>query len=261
MERKADIFYYSDLFLFNRLLEHKSPPFIKYKIPNFAVIKSTDNILLFVDFDELFNLRILTEIEREIICKIKNILIQKSEVNDKFIRIYYDTYNYTPCWKKLCGIAVGFVSNLVCRSEIILNCTPIKYNLFTNELLKAGCLVDPISDFFNTLCCPLVRDANVSVKIQVKDHNLLNYFETYELNNSLVDVCWEKGMPSTVDLYYYDMKPFIIGPNTNLDRNELSNILFYYGLHFEPTNINEYIWKLSYQFPGLERDWSDVYNQ
>lgn len=261
MENETKLFNYLDLHFLDSFLEHKSPPFIKFLNPEICVLNTSDNTLLFIDFDELYSLNIIKELEADKLLNIKKHLLCKSIVIDKYIRVFFDKYNYTPCWKDSIGIAVGFTSNYIDDSSEIMNCVPIDYQLFTNEFLKIDYSKDPINAFLTVLNLPSIRNEDVLVKIHVASDQEFRCHELFEINHSLVDVCWEKHNSKSVDLFFSSMKLFVIGPNTDLTRIELRKILFYNGVNFEPSKINEYIWKLSYQFHGLDCDWNDVYNK
>ena len=82
-----------------------------------------------------------------------------------------------------------------------------------------------------------------------------------EISGSLVEVYSDTCIEKNGDVDdVFGIHLFVIGPNVEVERETFRRILAFYGLYFEPSHINDYIRKLSYQLYGLTYDWTDQHN-
>ncbi len=246
------MFYYCHLNLFKEILVNKGIPFIRSYTPNYIIIKNNNGENLLISVKHFFNCLPFVNFPPPLKFQIRNELRNASELKNYFVRMFFENPKNMINWEDLNGIgfAIEFTDRFHDFQSDILKCFPIEYKKLQGkfsslESFEGLNFVKEIKELPNDF---INREKTITIQYT----KAVKEFSIFEIDDKSFEIAWPKIPLNYGYIHEFGFERFIIGPNTNINKNALRKILAFYNMFFDWGHINDKIKRLGFKLQGID---------
>lgn len=246
------MFYYCHLNLFKEILVNKGIPFIRSYTPNYIIIKNNNGENLLISMKHFFNCLPFVNFPSPLKFQIRNDFRNASELKNYFVRMFFENPKDMTNWEDLNGIgfAIEFTDRFHDYQSDILKCFSIEYKKLQSKFYS-------LESFERSNFVKEIRELpddyiNRKETITVQYTKSAKEFSIFEIDDKSYEIAWPNIYSEYGYTHEFGFDRFIIGPNTNVNKNNLRKILAFYNMFFDGGLINDKIKMLVYKLRGVD---------
>ena len=246
------MFYYCHLNLFKEILVNKGIPFIRSYTPNYIIIKNNNGEDLLISLKHFFNCLPFVNFSSPLKFQIRNDFRNASEIKNCFVRMFFENPKDMTNWEDLNGIgfAIEFTDRFHDIQSDTLKCFPIDYKKLRSKFssLKSFEIINFVKEIRELPDDYINREETITIQYT----KAVKEFRIVEIDDRSLEIARPNISLKYGYIHEFGFERFIIGPDTNINKNALRKILAFYNMFFDWGLINDKIKKLVYKLRGVD---------